>query len=206
MYSENAFRGLFALSAVAMTCIRVYYQMRDRQGRKHVTIKEKGLSLVTGSLAALITIVFGVGYIFFPGAFSWAYIQYPDGLRWLGALFLAIGITLLGVSHHHLGRSFHSLVVTKEGQIFVDSGPYRWVRHPIYTAFFINYVGGGLLAGNWVLTFIPALLYVVLVALRVENEERAMVEQFGQVYANYMQRTGRFLPPIGAKASSKRIR
>jgi len=206
MHSENVFRGLFALSAVAMTCIRVYYQMRDRQGRKHVTIKEKDLSLVAGSLAALITIVFGVGYIFFPGAFSWAYVRYPDGLRWLGALFLAIGITLLGVSHHHLGKSFHSLVVTKEGQIFVDSGPYRWVRHPIYTAFFINYIGGGLLAGSWVLTFIPALLYGVLVALRVENEERAMVGQFGQVYADYMQRTGRFLPPIRAKASSKRIR
>jgi protein-S-isoprenylcysteine O-methyltransferase Ste14 len=175
--------------------------MRDRQGREHVTIREKGLSLAAGSLAALITLVFGVAYIFFPRAFSWIYVQYPDGLRWLGALALAIGITLLGASHHHLGKSFHSLVVTKEGQAFVDSGPYRWVRHPIYTAYFISYVGGGLLAGNWVLTFIPALLYGVLVALRVEDEERAMVEQFGQTYADYMRRTGRFLPPIGVRAS-----
>lgn len=84
--------------------------------------------------------------------------------------------------------------------MFVESGPYRWIRHPIYTAYIINYVGGGLLAGNWVLTLIPVLLFGVLVALKVENEEQAMLEQFGQVYADYKQRTGRLLPFIRAKA------
>jgi len=200
VHPENVFRGLFVLSGVAMLCIRAYYQRRARQGIGAVTIREKGLSLVAGSLAALTALVFGAEYIFFPGAFAWAYVQYPGGLRWLGAFFLAVGITLLGVSHHHLGKSFHSFVVTKEGQMFVDSGPYRWIRHPIYTAYLINYIGGGLLAGNWVLTFIPVLLFGVLVALRVENEEQTMLDQFGQVYADYMQRTGRFLPLIRAKA------
>ncbi len=200
MNLESVFRGLFVLSGVAMLCIRVYYQRRARQGSGAVTIREKGWSLAAGSLAALTTLVFGAEYIFFPGAFAWAYIQYPDGLRWLGALALVVGITLLGVSHHHLGKSFHSLVVTKEGQTFVDSGPYRWVRHPIYTAFLINYIGGGLLAGSWVLTLIPVLLFGIEVALRVESEEQAMLDQFGQVYADYMQRTGRFLPFIKVKA------
>jgi len=191
MNLEGVFRGMFALSGVAMLCIRVYYQRRARQGSGAVTIREKGWSL-----AALTTLVFGAEYIFFPGAFAWAYAKYPEGLRWLGALALTVGITLLGVSHHHLGKSFHSFVVTKEGQTFVDSGPYRWIRHPIYTAFIINYIGGGLLAGSWVLTFVPVLLYGVLVALRVKNEEQAMLDQFGPVYADYMQRTGRFLPPV----------
>jgi len=202
MNLESVFRGLFVLSGVAMLCIRVYYQRRARQGSGQVAIREKGWSLVAGSLAALTTLVFGAEYIFFPGAFAWAYVQYPDGLRWLGALALVVGITLLGLSHHHLGKSFHSFVVTKENQVFVESGPYRWIRHPIYTAFIINYIGGGLLAGSWVLTFVPVLLYGVLVVLRVKNEEQAMLEQFGQVYADYMQRTSRFLPFIRAKAPS----
>jgi len=197
MNLESVFRGLFVLSGVAMLSIRVYYQRRARQESGAVTIREKGLSLVAGSLAALTTLVFGVEYIFFPGTFAWAYAQYPDGLRWLGAFALAVGITLLGASHHHLGKSFHSLIVTKEGQTFVDSGPYRWIRHPIYTAFLINYIGGGLLASNWVLTLIPVSLYGVLVTLRVKNEERAMIEQFGQVYVEYMQRTRyRLLPGV----------
>jgi protein-S-isoprenylcysteine O-methyltransferase Ste14 len=197
MNLESLFRGLFGLSGVAMLCVRVYYQRRARQGSGAVTIQEKGWSLAAGSLAALTMLVFGAEYVFFPGAFGWAYVKYPEGLRWLGAFALVAGITLLGVSHHHLGKSFHSLVVTKEKQVFVDSGPYRWIRHPIYTAFIINYVGGGLLAGSWVLTLIPALLYGVLVALRIKNEERAMIEQFGQVYVEYMQRTRyRLLPGV----------
>jgi len=200
MNLESVFRGLFVLSGVAMLCIRVYYQRRARQGSGAVTIREKGWSLAAGSLAALTTLVFGAEYIFFPGTFAWAYVQYPDGLRWLGAFALTVGITLLGLSHHHLGKSFHSFVVTKENQVFVESGPYRWIRHPIYTAFIINYIGGGLLAGSWVLTFVPVLLYGVLVVLRVKNEEQAMLEQFGQVYADYMQRTSRFLPFIKARA------
>jgi protein-S-isoprenylcysteine O-methyltransferase Ste14 len=196
MNLESVFRGLFVLSGVVMLCIRVYYQRRARQGSGAVTIREKGWSLAAGSLAALTTLVFGAEYIFFPGTFAWAYIKYPEGLRWLGALALAVGITLLGVSHHHLGKSFHSLVVTKENQMFVESGPYRWIRHPIYTAYFLNYIAGGLLAGSWVLTLIPVSLFGVMVAQRVEPEEQAMLEQFGQMYADYMQRTGRFLPSI----------
>jgi len=76
----------------------------------------------------------------------------------------------------------------------VKSGPYQWIRHPIYSAYLVNYLGGGLLADNIVLTFVPAILFSILVALRVNTEEQAMLEQFGDEYREYMKQTGRFLP------------
>lgn len=126
MNSESIFRLLFALSFIAMATIRVCFQSKVLSDKRRIEIKEDSLSLIAGSIAALTAIVFGAEYLFCPGLFSFAYIlHFPDWLRWLGALALAGGITLLGLSHHHLGRSFHSLVVSKEEHVLVKTGPYR---------------------------------------------------------------------------------
>jgi protein-S-isoprenylcysteine O-methyltransferase Ste14 len=197
MNNDTLFRLLFIISAIFQFGIRIYYQ-RKIKSKKSLT-KEHGsrLRLLPGAIAALVTIVFGLEYIFAPGTFEFVYaIEYPTWLRWIGALMLAIGISLLWSAHHFLGKSFHSLVVTKEGQVLVENGPYKWVRHPIYTAYFLNYIGGGLLASNWVLTFIPVLGFGLMIYLRLGEEETAMIDEFGDEYRQYMKRTGRFLPKI----------
>ncbi len=113
-------------------------------------------------------------YIFAPGTFEFAYlIEYPT---WLGVVILVFGISLLWAAHHHLGKSFHSLVVLKEEQELVKGGPYKGVRHPIYPAYFLNYIGGGLLAANWVLTFLPVFFFRLTVYLRIGEEEAVMIE------------------------------
>ena len=197
MNSDMIFRTLFVLAFIFMVIIRVYYQSKVLHDKGKIEIKEGRLSLIAGSIAALTSIVFGAEYIFFPGYFSFAYIlRFPDWLRWLGALFLAGGITILGVAHHHLGKSFHSLVVSKENQVLVETGPYRWIRHPIYTAYLMNYLGGGLLSSNLVLTTVPVIMYVILVATRMGQEETVLIELFGQKYVDYMKRTGRLVPRI----------
>jgi protein-S-isoprenylcysteine O-methyltransferase Ste14 len=114
------------------------------------------------------------------------------------------GIVLLGLAHHHLGVSFHSLVVRKAGQALVQSGPYATVRHPIYTAYLMSYLGGGLLASSLVLTLIPGPFFALMIALRLGEEEAAMIEQFGPRYLEYMSRTGRFLPRPSAIFKSGR--
>ncbi len=197
MSSEAIFRLLFILAFVAMMAIRVYYQSKVLRDKGEIQIEEGRLSLIAGSVAALTAIVFGAEYIFMPGLFSFAYLlRYPDWVRWLGALMLAGGITLLGASHHHLGMSFHSLVVSKEHHVLVKTGPYRWLRHPIYTAYLMNYVGGGLLSSNWILTIVPVTMYAILVGIRMGQEEAVLEAQFGQTYCEYMERTGRLLPRI----------
>lgn len=197
MKSEIFFRAFFILALMAMMAIRVYYQSKVLRDKGKIEFKEGNVSLIAGSIAALTTIVFGTEYIFFPGYFSFAYVlRYPEWLRWLGGVVLAGGMTLLGVSHHHLGRSFHSLVVTKENQVLVETGPYRWIRHPIYTAYLMNYIGGGLLSSNLILTIVPATMYAILVAVRIGKEEEVLGERFGQEYIEYMERAGRLIPRI----------
>ena len=197
MNNETIFRVLFVLAFIAMMAIRVFFQSKVLRDKRRIEIKEGSFSLIAGSIAALTAIVFGAEYLFCPGLFSFAYIlRFPDWLRWLGVLALAGGISLLGLSHHHLGRSFHSLVVSKEDHVLVKTGPYRWVRHPIYTAYLMNYFGGGLLSSNWVLTIVPMTMFAILVVIRMGKEEEILKELFGQEYSEYMERTGRLLPRI----------
>jgi protein-S-isoprenylcysteine O-methyltransferase Ste14 len=92
-------------------------------------------------------------------------------------------------------------VVTKEEQALVQSGPYRRIRHPVYTAYLASYLGGGLLAGNWVLTVVPVLFYAVLVAGRLGREEAVLEATFGERYVAYKARTGRLLPRIRGERS-----
>ena len=178
-----------------MMVIRFYYQSKVIRDKRAIDVKEGSVSLIAGSVAALNSIVFGTEYIFFPGFFSFPYrLTYPDWLRWLGVLFLTVGIVLLGLAHHHLGKSFHSLIVSKEDHVLVESGPYRWIRHPIYTAYLLNYAGGGLLSGNIVLTFVPVTMFAFMISIRMGQEENVLEEIFGQKYREYMERTGRLLP------------
>ena len=81
----------------------------------------------------------------------------------------------------------------KKDQTLVTTGPYRWVRHPMYTSIFVWALAYFLMSANW---FIGATwLGLGLLAVRVaEAEEVALTEKFGEAYRVYIRRTGRFLP------------
>ena len=197
MTPEIVFRILMILAFIAMFAIRIYFQSKVLHEKREINIQENKLSLVSGSIAALTTLVFGAEYIFFQGAFRFTYLlDFPEWLRWLGVIILAAGISLLGSAHYHLGKSFHSLVVSKDKHQLVTSGPYRWIRHPIYSAYLMNYLGGGLLASNLVLTFVPVIFFGFMIINRIPREEALMQEEFGQDYIDLEKKTGRLLPSL----------
>jgi len=199
MNHKTIFRAFFILAAIALTTIRLYYQSKTCQDKRKVDLQEGRISFITASIAALITVVFGLEYIFSPGFFGFAYLlDYPEWLRWIGAFLLGGGVSLLGISHHHLDRSFYSLVAVKEEQELIETGPYRWIRHPIYTAYLLNYIGGGLLSSNLVLTFVPFVMYAIMVSVRMGQEENILSQLFGERYEEYKGRTGRLMPKIWA--------
>jgi len=198
MEAERWFRAAFVASGVGLFAIRIYYQAKVRKEAGHSLRQQGERGMLFGGLAAVVTITFGLVHIFFPGRPEWAYaLHYPDAVRWAGVILLSSGVLLLFLAQHHLALNFSSFVRVREGHTLVQSGPYRWIRHPIYTAYFMNYVGGGLVSANWVLTFVPFLFFAAMIALRVGEEERMMIGQLGERYEQYMRRTGRLVPRLG---------
>jgi protein-S-isoprenylcysteine O-methyltransferase Ste14 len=101
-----------------------------------------------------------------------------------------MGIVLFGWSHQALGRNWTVVLALSKEHELVQSEPYRYVRHPMYSAFFILGVGFVLLSANWLVGLIYLGPLVVMVVARVSVEEKMMLDRFGEPYRQYIERTG----------------
>lgn len=132
-------------------------------------------------------------YIVAPDWLKWARFSMPAWLRLSGIGLGAVTVLLFWWVHQALGKNWAMPEVIKKDQTLVTTGPYRWVRHPMYTSIFVWALAYFLMSANW---FIGATwLGLGLLAVRVaEAEEAALTEKFGEAYRVYIRRTGRFLP------------
>jgi protein-S-isoprenylcysteine O-methyltransferase len=93
-----------------------------------------------------------------------------------------------------LGRYFTVDVATQAAQPVIESGPYRYVRHPSYTGELLALFGFGVALGNWAGLLAMILLPAGPFAYRIAVEETALRSQLGQPYEKYMSRTWRLIP------------
>jgi protein-S-isoprenylcysteine O-methyltransferase Ste14 len=115
-------------------------------------------------------------------------------LMFIAGLVLAFGG--IGVRQYAiatLGRFFTVRVMTRPGQTVVDTGPYRYVRHPSYSGSLLTVLGVLLCAANWLslacfVLALPGFLY------RIRVEENALLTALGEPYRDYMARTKRLVP------------
>jgi protein-S-isoprenylcysteine O-methyltransferase Ste14 len=93
-----------------------------------------------------------------------------------------------------LGASFTFNVRVHAGQIVVEQGAYRYVRHPSYAAGMLLFGGIGLALTNWLSLSVAIVPPAIAYAYRISVEERALVTALGPAYSDYMRRTKRLVP------------
>lgn len=107
---------------------------------------------------------------------------------------------------HTLGRNLTDTVITQRNAKFVNFGPYRFVRNPMYTGVLVLRLSLGLAMGTW-LTPLGASVIFTLLAIRTRIEEKYLIERFGDPSRIYMVGVGRFLPMLwrgwGKRSSSR---
>jgi len=191
----DLFHVTFTILFLAMAAIRVYYRLQARTGRKEPRKAEPAVVLakiLLGAPAMLAILV----YLFRPQMLNWSNLALPPAWRWAGAAILAVSVAGLAWVHSTLGRNFSTELRIRPDQTLVTSGPYRYVRHPMYSAFFLLFSGMGLLAANWFIGTAGLLALILIVLFRVSREEEMMVNAFGDQYRRYASTTGRFLPRV----------
>jgi protein-S-isoprenylcysteine O-methyltransferase Ste14 len=113
---------------------------------------------------------------------------------WIGLLALAGALVMFRVTHKQLGRNWSVTLETRKEHVLVTSGLYAYVRHPMYSSFLLFAVAQLLLLPNWIAGPAGLAGLAILFFLRVDREEKLMVETFGEQYAAYMRKTARVIP------------
>ena len=112
-----------------------------------------------------------------------------------GLLLQLSGLVLALWARRHLGRNWSAVVAIKVDHSLVQSGPYRLVRHPIYTAMLAMAAGTAVVSGS-VHGLLGVALMAVAYARKIPMEEQGMGETFGDAYVEYRRRSWALLPFI----------
>jgi protein-S-isoprenylcysteine O-methyltransferase Ste14 len=116
----------------------------------------------------------------------------PAVLGWAGAAVTAIGIGFAMWARFTLRRNWSPSPAAKEQHEFVMTGPYAYVRHPIYTGIMLAALGTALLGS--ILGIVVFVVVTITLVWRMDKEEQIMLELFPRQYPAYQQRTKRLVP------------
>jgi protein-S-isoprenylcysteine O-methyltransferase len=123
-------------------------------------------------------------------------VPWPEVALPLGVGLFVLGLALRWCAIIHLGRFFTTNVAIAKDHHLVDTGPYRFLRHPSYTGSLLAVFGFTLSFANWATLLIIFLPTCAITLWRIHIEEAALLEALGEPYRAYMQRTRRLIPLI----------
>jgi protein-S-isoprenylcysteine O-methyltransferase Ste14 len=152
---------------------------------------------IASRLTHILPLLLGLGLMLSPrlaGPYlAMRYLPRASWLYWLGFALVAIGLGFCVLARIWLGGNWSGLVTLKQDHELIRVGPYRFVRHPIYTGILFALLGSAIAMGEW-----RGLLGIALVAVaflrKIQIEELFLTEQFGAVYARYRNEVPALMP------------
>jgi len=198
MDENSIFRIIVSTIILVSLSISFYFRRKAQiQSQDKIDRRQEGCitmsALRVGGLMIWLTVL---AYIIYPPLISWATISLPSWIQWLG---VAGGITaalLLAWMFTSLGMNITDSVVTRQEHKLVTKGPYRWIRHPLYSFGALLFLSLSLIMGTWIIPLLGIPTYAILVQ-RTGVEEKTLHDRFGDRYQRYADQTGRFFPRFG---------
>lgn len=152
------------------------------------------------SSRALRVAMFGTALVLltYPPRVAWLRLRLWPSDRitfWVGAAITLAGLLFCVWARVTLGRNWSRSVTIKEGHELIVTGPYRLVRHPIYSGLFLGFLGTTLAIGQ-VRAVVAFGLVAISLWLKLRLEEKWMREQFGAKYEAYSGRVKALVPGV----------
>jgi protein-S-isoprenylcysteine O-methyltransferase Ste14 len=186
-------RAFYQYSIAALWLMWLLYWSIAAIGAKPIRLHEG----ITSRLSHLIPLALGLALLVprrLPAMWLTARVL-PSGAAWfwVGFVLVALGLAFAVAARVWLGGNWSSVVAVKEEHELIRSGPYRWVRHPIYTGLLMALVGSVVAEGE-VRGLIALALFILAFIRRVALEERILKEEFGDAYIQYRREVPCLVP------------
>ncbi len=197
METEYPFHTALLLIFTMIVGIRLYFSgYADASSGEGQHTKGEGAFRIIRIVFGL-PIAFGfLAYMIWPPSMQWSQLPLEPPMRWMGAALMLLSIPFLLWIQRHLSKNFTGTVQIRSGGGVITTGPYAYVRHPMYLCFLLLGTGIFLLTANWFLGGGFLLVILLVMIVRTPIEERALLNAYGQEYADYTKRTGRFFPRV----------
>ena len=197
METETFFRILLPILIVAFASHRGYY-VKNYSKPEEATVKkrEEGLASKIAGLLGMAGFIAVLAFAINPKWLAFASLAFPTWLRWSGIGIAILGFALLQWAQMTLANSWSDTPRMMKEQTLITSGPYRTIRHPIYTAFILILGSTLFISSNWLIGLCWLGMTTLEVISRIGFEESLMLEFFGEQYREYMKKTGRLLPKV----------
>ncbi len=196
METETIFRIIVPVLILSFALHRGYYVRKYGEEQNTLKKREEGLASKIAGMLGLLGFVTVLLYAIHPAWLSFASLPLPLWLSWAGVIMALLGFALLQWAQHTLGKNWSDTPRMIKEQSLIISGPYRFVRHPIYTAFLLILGSTLFISANWLIGLAWIGMTLLEVASRIGFEENLMLEYFGDQYREYMKWTGRLLPKL----------
>ena len=199
IHDNVLFRLVVAAQFLAMGAVRVYF---GAPGTKKSLSRGREPRAESGWLTTILGLVsllhFGAifTYLANPTLLRWSAFEVGAPIRWLAVVLSSLGVLGELWAAVSLGTSYSPTLRVSSECSFVTTGPYRWIRHPLYAFWIPVITGWGIVAGNWFILASGATLILILKIVRVPREEAMMVGGFGESYRQYIKCTGEFIPRL----------
>jgi protein-S-isoprenylcysteine O-methyltransferase Ste14 len=128
-----------------------------------------------------------------PSPLDWLIVPHSSSSTSISVVLCVSGLLFAIWARVILGRNWSGVITLKEGHELIERGPYRVVRHPIYTGILAMFAGTAIAIGYFG-GFLGLLLVFVSFWLKLKREEDLMLKHFPDKYAAYQRRVKRIIP------------
>jgi protein-S-isoprenylcysteine O-methyltransferase Ste14 len=187
-------KSVFVFALVVWAFLRYPHQHRASK----IPVRNTARNLTDSVRIACATLGLGIVPLIYVGTGfpRFANYEFKIYFAYAGAAVFALGLWLFYLAHQGLGRNFSISLDVREGHVLISKGVYGVIRHPMYSAFWLWAIAQFLLLPNWVAGSAGILGFGILYVGRVAQEERLMLDTFGDDYRSYMKCTARIIPWI----------
>jgi protein-S-isoprenylcysteine O-methyltransferase Ste14 len=192
------FKLAYWLGMIIEVVVRAPFQKTAKEGVKtdrRVSRTENILLILMTVVGLILPLIYSVTHWL-----DFANYRLPAWMGWTGVFILAVSVFIFWRAHMDLKSNWSPSLEIRQDHTLVTNGIYGYIRHPMYASQLLWVIAQILLMQNWLAGPLDLLFFIFFYTLRVQSEEKMMLDAFGDPYRDYMKKTGGILPRITDRA------